>query len=565
MSHERLASPHRHSEWTLDYPPFFAWFERVLALGAPLFDPGMLVVSATPYVSAATVVYQRLTVMLTDGLLLVGARRLVAVEGSAADDGESAPAAVALVFLNAGLLLVDHVHFQYNGMLVGLLLLAVAELRAGRERRAAVLFAALLNFKHLFLFAAPLYFVYLLRGHVLRVAPAPPAPPRAAGWAGALGRLVLLGAPVALVFALSLAPFAYFGQLAQLLTRLFPFGRGLTHAYWAPNTWALYTAADKALAFVLRRGGGGAGGGGSAGTGGLVGETPLAVLPAVQPRHTALLVLLLQAPVLWRTWRAPRAASFAPACAVCGLAAFLVGWHVHEKAVLPPLLLLLPLRPSGGGGGGGGGGSGGGAGGGSGGAEGERRVQGAQLHARLLLLLSASGQYALLPLLHRPTEAVLARAALCAYACALTLALRSRLRRLGTFTSSSSLSSADADAAAEPPSAAASAASSAASASASSAASAAAFAAAFAAAPLGLRLHERLYLAGFLPLELLCALVLPLAAPRLPFLPLLCTSVYCAAGVHYAFALALAFWWRTDEEAATHEGGRGERAVAKRE
>ena len=63
------------SQWTLDYPPLFAWFEWLLAQVARLFDPGMLTVQEQPYLTPATLVFQRLSVICADMVLFVGVRR----------------------------------------------------------------------------------------------------------------------------------------------------------------------------------------------------------------------------------------------------------------------------------------------------------------------------------------------------------------------------------------------------------------------------------------------------------------------------------------------------------
>ncbi|KAJ0961768.1 hypothetical protein J5N97_029596 [Dioscorea zingiberensis] len=176
-----------------------------------------------------------------------------------------------LLIWSPALVIVDHIHFQYNGFLLGIFLLSLTLLDRGKDLIGGVVFAAVLCSKHLFLVAAPVYFVYLLRHYC-----------RGGLWTGTR-RFLTMGISVAAVFAAAFGPFLYYGQMQQVLRRLFPFGRGLTHAYWAPNFWVFYIILDKGLAFILPKFGFSIPTPKASFTGGLVGDSsPFAVLPQKQ-------------------------------------------------------------------------------------------------------------------------------------------------------------------------------------------------------------------------------------------------------------------------------------------
>ncbi|EGF78167.1 hypothetical protein BATDEDRAFT_90829 [Batrachochytrium dendrobatidis JAM81] len=347
------------SEWTLDYPPFFAWFEWLLSKIAFYFDPGMLQINNLNYASFETVLFQRMSVMATEIVFFAGIVRLLYAM--------KVPKSyfsilLGLAFLNPGILIVDHIHFQYNAFMYGIQLLSIASFFEGQHILGGILFAVVLNFKHIYLYQAPAYFIYLLSGYCFT-----------GKYQFSLLRLFSLGAVVIAVFALSFGPFT--AHLQQIISRLFPFKRGLCHAYWAPNFWALYSFADRALlqaSVIMGRDQGRYVG---SLTRGLVGDTKFSILPMITPLHTVLLTLASQLPILVKLWFNPTPDGFLNALILCGFGSYMFGWHVHEKAIL---LVLIPLC----------------------------FVAINRKYARCFLIMSVAGYYSLFPLLFGKQEII---------------------------------------------------------------------------------------------------------------------------------------------------------------
>jgi alpha-1,3-glucosyltransferase len=342
------------NQWTLDYPPFFAYFEWFLSkfINQSIIDDGCIELVSIGNYGIKTIIFQRSTVIFSEIILFIALQWFINTSKSHKEKKRNFVISASIV-LSPGLFIIDHIHFQYNGFLFGILILSIVNAKLGNYLLCGFWFAVLLCFKHIFLYIAPAYFVYLLSIYCLNKLPKKNSYYdynlkdilNLINWIN----LIKLSLTVLMVFFIAFAPFAYYGVLPQLFKRLFPFSRGLTHAYWAPNIWSIYSFIDRLLIQLAKRlpilykifnkspdsiklndsl------------TRGIVGDVKFSFLPQIEPNHTFLLTLFYQIMSLIPLFFQPKFERFIGAISLCAYSSFLFGWHVHEKAIM---LIIIPL------------------------------------------------------------------------------------------------------------------------------------------------------------------------------------------------------------------------------
>ncbi|CBQ68017.1 related to glucosyltransferase [Sporisorium reilianum SRZ2] len=485
------------SQWTLDYPPFFAYFSWILAQPAPLVDP--LIVSLHEGLEHAAwpcKAYMRTTVVVTELVLAaallahsrLGAQRRMKIgydDDVTASGVSTLQLLAASLLMHPGLIIIDHIHFQYNGFLFGMLAWSLWAAREDKPLWCAFLFSSLLNLKHIYVYVAPPFLVFLLRSYVF------PVGSRVSDLGRSVERLITVGVVTLVPFFLSIVPLAVdglrheagsIGVLSQMVQRLFPFSRGLIHAYWAPNVWALWTFADRILVKLLprvpalraflpasfsARYDAASSSGFASASRGLVENISFGVLPEIRPSTCFLLTLTCMSVYMVKLWQTPTYRSFLAAVSLCGFASFLFGWHVHEKAIMLPLIPYTLLAAV------------------------------DYAHFRTFVLLSTAGVVSLFPLLFTPEEGPIK----IGYSVVWALLVFGPLQRRVFRPVQSNV---------------------------------------------GILVHrlETLYLWGFVVLQVYVSVVHPMedtaaaASSSMEFLPLMMVSVYCSVGVIWAWLRA---------------------------
>lgn len=331
--------------WGLDYPPLTAYHSWLLGKIGGLVDPAWFALFTSRGIHDPKLkIFMRATVIVSEYLIYIPAAIVFVRRFSRLNGVSTWTSNVALVaiLMQPATILIDHIHFQYNTVMLGFVLASMSSLLAERYKWAVVFFVAALGFKQMALYYAFSVFAYLLGRCVVPSIN--------------IGRLFGIAIVTLISFTVLIAPFVvgalydnhrgidaqpelnggfaplpvlaflsdfldqkafYYPivvQLVQMVHRVFPFARGLFEDKVA-NFWCAANVVIKLRnlpADILQKG-----------------ALALTLLSIIPPN----VILFLR----------PRKTTMPLAFATTAWGFFLFSYQVHEKSVLLPLMPMTML------------------------------------------------------------------------------------------------------------------------------------------------------------------------------------------------------------------------------
>ncbi|GMH35336.1 hypothetical protein BSKO_03204 [Bryopsis sp. KO-2023] len=292
------------SYWGLDYPPLTAYQSWLYGKVIEKLDPKSVELHESRGHQHSKLL-MRWSVLISDSILIFSSILWAnTVRPQQPKRNQLATIAILLaVLLQPPCILIDHGHFQYNGISLGLTLLATVVICKGWHCLGSILYCCAINHKHMALYFAPAFFGYLFGCCLKR------------GAVKGLGKFFALGFTVIGTFAVLWLPFIQNpaqGNYLAVISRLVPLERGVFEDYVA-SFWC----ATKPLLKWKER-----------------------FDPGSMFRLCTLATVASFTPSMIHQIAKPSQTGFVYSMANSALGFFLFSYQVHEKSIL---LALLPI------------------------------------------------------------------------------------------------------------------------------------------------------------------------------------------------------------------------------
>lgn len=151
--------------WGLDYPPLTAFHLYLFGkLGSFINTNWFQFVSSRGLETSDLKTFMRFSSLASELVIYIPAiLGFVSIMGKKLSLGRMDQMAICLIILcQPSLILIDHGHFQFNSVMLGLFLFSLVELIKGNYILASIWFMCSINFKQMGLYYAPFIFAYIL-------------------------------------------------------------------------------------------------------------------------------------------------------------------------------------------------------------------------------------------------------------------------------------------------------------------------------------------------------------------------------------------------------------------